>query len=93
MPSWARINGNLCHEINHYFFTCFYFFYVLCLTMIRIEKGKLYQVKVFSRETKKCIRVIGEEGLTPKKLDKVEDGLIKSFDWKHFWVETVKFEK
>ena len=60
---------------------------------MKIEKGKRYQVKVFSRETKKCIKIIGEEGLTPKKLDEVEDGFIKSFDWKHFWVETVKFEK
>ena len=61
--------------------------------MIKIMKNKLYQVKVFSRETKKCVRIIGEEGLTPKKLDKVEDGLINSFDWKHFWVETVELVK
>ena len=61
--------------------------------MIKIEKGKRYQVKIFSRETKKCIKVIGKEGLTPKKLDEVEDGFIKSFDWKNFWVETVKFKK
>ena len=61
--------------------------------MIQIVRNKLYQVKVFSKDTKKCIRVIGDAGLTPNKLDKVEDGLIKDLDWKHFWVETVDFKK
>lgn len=61
--------------------------------MVKIEKGKLYQVKVFSRKTKKCVRIIGEKGLTPRKLDKIEDGFIKDFDWKHFWVETMEFKK
>ena len=60
---------------------------------MQIMKNKLYEIKVFSKETKKCIRIIGDTGLTPKKLDKIEDGLIKNFDWKHFWVETVEFEK
>ncbi len=61
--------------------------------MMQIIRDKLYQVKVFSKDTKKCIKIIGDTGLTPKKLDKVEDGLIKDLDWKHFWVETVEFEK
>ncbi len=56
-------------------------------------KNKLYEIKVFSKETKKCIGIIGKMGLTPKKLDKVEDELIGNLDWKHFWVETVEFEK
>ena len=61
--------------------------------MIPILKNKLYQVKVFSKDTKKCVRTIGDAGLTPKKLDKVEDELIKDIDWKRFWIETVAFKE
>ncbi|MFH1820366.1 MAG: hypothetical protein ABH805_00365 [Candidatus Nealsonbacteria bacterium] len=61
--------------------------------MIKITRNKLYQIKVFSKDTKKCIRVIGDAGLTPLKLDKVEGGLVKELDWKRFWVETVEFVK
>jgi len=60
---------------------------------MQILKNKLYQVKVFSKDTKKCVRIIGENGLTPKKLDIVEDGLIKDLNWSNFWIETVEFNR
>lgn len=56
-------------------------------------RNKLYQIKVFSKNTKKCVRTIGETGLTPYKLDKVENGLIKELNWQSFWIETVEFFK
>lgn len=56
-------------------------------------RNKLYQIKVFSKNTKKCVRTIGKTGLTPYKLDKAEDGLIKELNWQSFWVETVEFFK
>lgn len=61
--------------------------------MLKISKNKLYQVYVFERKTKKRIKIIGEHGLTPKKLDEIEADLVKSVDWKNFWIETVEFVK
>ena len=63
------------------------------MRLMQILKNKLYQVKVFSKDTKKCVRIIGEKGLTPKKLDVIEDGLIKDLNWSNFWIETVEFNK
>jgi hypothetical protein len=63
------------------------------MRLMQILKNKLYQVKIFSKDTKKCVRIIGEKGLTPKKLDIVEDGLIKDLNWHNFWIETVEFNK
>ena len=63
------------------------------MSLMQILKNKLYQVKVFSKDTKKCVRIIGEKGLTPKKLDVIEDGLIKDLNWSNFWIETVEFDK
>ena len=63
------------------------------MSSMKILKNKLYQVKIFSRDTKKCVRIIGEKGLTPRKLDIVEDGLIKDLNWHNFWIETVEFNK
>ena len=63
------------------------------MSLMQILKNKLYQVKVFSKDTKKCVRIIGEKGLTPKKLDVIEDGLIKDLNWSNFWIETVEFNK
>ncbi|MDD2696758.1 MAG: hypothetical protein PHE52_01195 [Candidatus Pacebacteria bacterium] len=60
---------------------------------MQILKNKLYQVRIFSKDTKKCVRVIGENGLTPRKLDIVEDGLIKDLDWNNFSIQTVEFNK
>ena len=64
-----------------------------CGFTMQILRNKLYQVKVFSKDTKKCVRIIGENGLTPKKLDIVEDGLIKDLNWSNFWIETVEFNR
>ncbi len=61
--------------------------------LMQILKNKLYQVRIFSKDTKKCTRVIGENGLTPKKLDIVEDELIKNLNWNIFCIKTVEFNK
>lgn len=60
---------------------------------MQILKNKHYQVRIFSRATKKCIRIIGEKGLTPQKLDLVEKNLIKNLNWHNFWIKTVEFNK
>ena len=63
------------------------------MSLMQILKNKLYQVRIFNKGTKKCVRVIGEHGLTPKKLDIVEDGLIKDLNWSVFCIKTVEFNK
>jgi hypothetical protein len=64
------------------------------MSLMQILKNKLYQVKIFSKDTKKCVRIIGEKkGLTPKKLDIVENDLIKNLNWHNFRIETVEFNK
>jgi len=60
---------------------------------MQILKNKRYQVRIFNKATKKCVRIIGEKGLTPKKLDIVENDLIKDLNWHNFWIETVEFNK
>lgn len=60
---------------------------------MQILKSKRYQVKIFNKATKKCVRIIGEKGLTPQKLDIVENDLIKDLNWHNFWIETVGFKK
>ncbi len=60
---------------------------------MQILKNKLYQVRIFSKYTKKCVRIIGEKGLTPKKLDIVENDLIRDLNWHNFRIETVEFNK
>ena len=63
------------------------------MRLMKFQKNKRYQVKIFSRDTKKCIRIIGKEGLTSEKLDIVENGLIKDLNWHNFWIETVEANK
>jgi len=63
------------------------------MKLMKILKSKRYQVKIFSKNTKKCVRTIGDKGLTPYKLDIVENGLIKDLNWHNFRIETVEFKK
>ena len=63
------------------------------MRLMQIQKNKRYQVRIFNKATKKCVRIIGEKGLTPKKLDIVENGLIKDLNWHNFRIETVEFKK
>ncbi len=63
------------------------------MRLMQILKNKYYQVRIFNKATRKCVRIVGEKGLTPEKLDMVENGLIKDLNWRNFWIETVEFNK